>query len=198
MSNRLKIDMKRKTTKIGKNICLYINFRVIILALVVGAIYLWFPSSFFVVHSEEFQKNSPDKNVSEILNSDIETDLYLKTKLQYCEEDKKNKRDSKLCGQSIQLDKQEELDYEKLVRPIEVKPEFQPKAQKAVPVAHKTIIRKPIIQKISCAEKNDHPGYSDTKGKHMDEDCCPDPDEWPKPGCVYSSSGRALMLKGRK
>ena len=39
----------------------------------------------------------------------------------------------------------------------------------------------------SCAAKNDHPSYSKTKGKHMDEDCCPDPDEWPNPRCSYSS-----------
>lgn len=50
--------------------------------------------------------------------------------------------------------------------------------------------------KISCRKKNDHPGKSDTKGKHMDEDCCPDPDEWPKPGCIYSPKGYAIMLKG--
>ena len=50
---------------------------------------------------------------------------------------------------------------------------------------------------VSCAEKNDgDPSKSDTKGKHMDEDCCPDPDEWPKPGCRYSAHGLALMLKG--
>jgi len=51
--------------------------------------------------------------------------------------------------------------------------------------------------RLSCPEKNDgDPSYSETKGKHMDEDCCPDPDEWPKPGCVYDARGLALMLKG--
>ncbi|MFA5925844.1 MAG: hypothetical protein WC831_02825 [Parcubacteria group bacterium] len=44
-----------------------------------------------------------------------------------------------------------------------------------------------------CAEKNDHPRNSKTKGKHMDEDCCPDPDEWPNPHCAYSSSALNLM-----
>jgi hypothetical protein len=52
----------------------------------------------------------------------------------------------------------------------------------------------PIGPRISCREKNDHPRYSDTKGKHMDEDCCPDPDEWAKPGCVYSAKGYAIMI----
>jgi hypothetical protein len=44
-----------------------------------------------------------------------------------------------------------------------------------------------------CPEKNDHPSYSDTKGKHMDEDCCPDPDEWPNPRCAYSASALGVM-----
>ena len=45
----------------------------------------------------------------------------------------------------------------------------------------------------SCANKNDHPSYSKTKGKHMDEDCCPDPDEWPNPRCSYSSGALGTM-----
>lgn len=66
-------------------------------------------------------------------------------------------------------------------------------------------IPKRIIQKVStppkvrytagarCPEKNDHPKYSKTKGKHMDEDCCPDPDEWPNPKCAYSSAALGIM-----
>lgn len=57
-------------------------------------------------------------------------------------------------------------------------------------------VKKKETRGISCKHKNDHPSYSKTKGKHMDEDCCPDPDEWPKPGCVYSEKGLALMLSG--
>ncbi len=44
-----------------------------------------------------------------------------------------------------------------------------------------------------CPEKNDHPRYSKTKGKHMDEDCCPDPDEWPNPRCSYSGGGMGIL-----
>lgn len=51
-----------------------------------------------------------------------------------------------------------------------------------------------FVAKATCAEKNDHPSYSDTKGKHMDEDCCPDPDEWPNPGCAYSAKGYSIMI----
>ena len=37
-----------------------------------------------------------------------------------------------------------------------------------------------------CAKKNDHPGKSKQgKGKHMDMECCLDPDEYPNPHCYY-------------
>jgi len=50
----------------------------------------------------------------------------------------------------------------------------------------------------SCAHKKDKPRKSKTKGKHMDEDCCPDPDEWPNPRCAYSAGGLGLMRSGPK
>jgi hypothetical protein len=191
--------MKKEIIKIKKNIFLYVNIRVLFLSLVTALIYLWsLPFSFFVVHSEEFQENSVNKNANGLVSSDIWSGYSLKTKIQYCEEDKNNKRDSQLCGQSIQLEKQDELFYEKLTHLNEVKPRMQPQAQKPIMIAPRVIVRKPVVLRISCAEKNDHPSYSDTKGKHMDEDCCPDPDEWPKPGCAYSPSSRALMLKRPK
>jgi len=55
-----------------------------------------------------------------------------------------------------------------------------------------------LPKKISCQEKNDHPQKSKTRGKHRDEDCCPDPDEWPNTACVYSQKGLDLMLKKPK
>ena len=53
-------------------------------------------------------------------------------------------------------------------------------------------------RKVSCKEPDDgHPSYSQKNSVfHQDEDCCPDPDEWPKPGCIYDARGLALMLKG--
>jgi len=39
--------------------------------------------------------------------------------------------------------------------------------------------------RIVCAKKNDHPSRSKTKGHHMDEDCCMDPDESRNPCCSY-------------
>jgi len=49
----------------------------------------------------------------------------------------------------------------------------------------------------TCAHKKDKPSRSKTKGKHMDEDCCPDPDKWPNPRCAYSAKGLAIMLPPR-
>lgn len=38
-----------------------------------------------------------------------------------------------------------------------------------------------------CANKNDHPAKSKKgKGKHLDMECCLDPDEYPNPHCYYS------------
>jgi len=49
----------------------------------------------------------------------------------------------------------------------------------------------------ACPNKHDHPSYSKKhKGKHMDEDCCPDPDEWPNPTCAYSGGALGLMRSG--
>jgi hypothetical protein len=48
-----------------------------------------------------------------------------------------------------------------------------------------------------CPHENDKPTISSTKSKnHMDEDCCPDYDEWPMPGCFYTAKDYAIMLSG--
>lgn len=88
-----------------------------------------------------------------------------------CEKNKEEKRNSNLCGQEQGADL------------------FPPKQ-----IAIKRVI---VVHGRRCAEENDHPSKSETKGKHMDEDCCPDPDEWPKPGCAYSAGDYKIMLKSR-
>ena len=45
-----------------------------------------------------------------------------------------------------------------------------------------------------CAVKNDHPQGGGAI--HVDEDCCPDPNETPNPRCYYSP-GQLGILKGR-
>ena len=42
------------------------------------------------------------------------------------------------------------------------------------------------LGRMICKKKNDHPGKSDNgKGKHLDMECCLDPDEYPNPWCYY-------------
>lgn len=104
-----------------------------------------------------------------------------------CESDYSKSQNSQMCGADV---KNKILEAEE--RRIE-----QERMAAARAAAARAASLKAASVKVSCAEKNDgHPGKSKTKGKHMDEDCCPDPDEWPKPGCIYSASGRALMLSG--
>jgi len=48
--------------------------------------------------------------------------------------------------------------------------------------------------KMTC-HHSDLPHESKTKSKHMDEDCCPDPDEWANPRCEYSLKDNSILLK---
>lgn len=49
---------------------------------------------------------------------------------------------------------------------------------------------------MTCAKKNDHPGKSNqNKGRHLDMECCLDPDEIPNPWCNYSSAKYQKYLK---
>jgi len=47
-----------------------------------------------------------------------------------------------------------------------------------------------------CAKKNDHPGKSNkNKSKHLDMECCLDPDEYPNPHCYYPPEKYGKYLK---
>ena len=52
----------------------------------------------------------------------------------------------------------------------------------------------PPPAKESCPHPDRRPHKSDHKGKHIDEDCCPDPDEWPNPKCAYPKNNYGIML----
>jgi hypothetical protein len=55
----------------------------------------------------------------------------------------------------------------------------------------RNVVKKPKVEAprvsggIRCPEKIQHPHKSKTKGHHMDEDCCLDPDESRNPKCAY-------------
>lgn len=68
-------------------------------------------------------------------------------------------------------------------------------------LAPKITAPKPVSYKIEggkmvCAKKKDHPSKSDKKkGKHLDMECCLDPDEYPNPWCYYPPSKYGKYLK---
>lgn len=50
--------------------------------------------------------------------------------------------------------------------------------------------------RLVCEKKNDKPGKSDKgKGKHLDMECCLDPDEYPNPHCHYDPGKYGKYLK---
>ncbi|NTW15703.1 MAG: hypothetical protein HGA38_05070 [Candidatus Moranbacteria bacterium] len=64
-----------------------------------------------------------------------------------------------------------------IVRPKPVPP--KPRITAPHPVSYKK-----VNGRLVCAKKHDHPSKSG-KGKHLDMECCLDPDEYPNPWCYY-------------
>jgi hypothetical protein len=109
-----------------------------------------------------------------------------------CADDTGKNRSSSLCADG---EKDQKLIFEMNAETTNLKNKELAKIAASRPKIARNLATNP--SHISCKESNNgHPSYSDTKGKHMDEDCCPDPDEWPEPGCIYDAKGLALMLKG--
>jgi hypothetical protein len=49
--------------------------------------------------------------------------------------------------------------------------------------------------RLVCPHPNRKPTRSPNQGNHVDEDCCPDPDEWPNIACSYKTGDYKIMLK---
>lgn len=65
-----------------------------------------------------------------------------------------------------------------------VRPKPKPPAPKFS--ARRPVAAKKVGGKLVCAKKHDDPHKSDQgKGKHLDLECCLDPDEYPNPWCSY-------------
>ncbi|MFA6048159.1 MAG: hypothetical protein WCV59_03990 [Parcubacteria group bacterium] len=68
--------------------------------------------------------------------------------------------------------------------PKSAAPMAKPAVNAPMPVSYDT-----AGGRLVCAKSNDHPAKSDQhKGKHMDMECCLDPDEYPNPHCYYPPS----------
>lgn len=99
-------------------------------------------------------------------------------------------------------------DNNTLVLPEQEEPQEKPRSiptplPKSVPVRRPAVINAPApyIYKTEngrkvCGTKNDHPKKSDKgKGRHMDMECCLDPDEYPNPHCYYPPEKYEKFLK---
>jgi hypothetical protein len=49
--------------------------------------------------------------------------------------------------------------------------------------------------RLVCPHPNRKPTRSPNQGNHVDEDCCPDPDEYPNVACAYKPGDYRIMLK---
>lgn len=75
-------------------------------------------------------------------------------------------------------------------KPVAVAPP-KPKVNAPMPVSYKK-----VGERLVCAKKNDKPSKSNTnKKKHMDMECCLDPDEYPNPHCSYEAKKYQKYLK---
>jgi len=75
------------------------------------------------------------------------------------------------------------------------RPKTQP-AKPKTPSAPKPVSAKSIGGKLVCAKSNDKPGNSKTnKHKHLDMECCLDPDEYPNPWCSYDAKRYQKYIK---
>ena len=130
------------------------------------------------------ERNNDKNNKQE--NNYIITELnkLISSQDERCQKDKNDERCTELCVKNEKeiIAKMKAEEREAWSRYLSSHPKLAPRS----------------AEHISCPKDTKGAKKSDTKGKHMDEDCCPDPDEWPKPGCRYSAKGLALMLKGPK
>jgi hypothetical protein len=130
------------------------------------------------VKIDDLQKESIGENSAQNFLGE-EKDLNLSLIQERCQRNKLERESSELCGK---YEKDEVLERE--LKKID----DQARA--------KILARNPAVGKGRCADPKDDPQKSQQgKGKHTDEDCCPDPDEYPDPRCYYTPAGYALMLK---
>ncbi len=105
----------------------------------------------------------------------------LKSSEEICGETKNKKQSSGLCG------KDDEEELKKIAEEEKRKAAtLASKRKPAIRAPKPYVFDKDSLGRMVCNKKNDHPGKSDqNKKKHMDMECCLDPDEIPNPNCYY-------------
>lgn len=151
-----------------------------------------------VAHSEEEdifnEQTKEDINLSISEESEINkihaetlNEYKLKSPEKKCEEDNNNKLSSNSCGK----DDEKEIERQKSER-VKVVAKRKPVIKAPMPYVYKV----DSLGRRVCNKKNDHPGKSkQNKKKHMDMECCLDPDEIPNPNCYYSPEKYGKYLK---
>lgn len=181
----------------------YIPARVFALSVSVGAVAIFMIDSGAmsdIVYGSE-KKYEAYSAVSE----DVENDVIIKKvgkKLEdarlvaitsnQCKEDSAMSQSSEMCGADIK--NKVLIDAERKEEAARLAAERAAVAKKRAAAAGiaKTSARMPASFAVVggrrvCEKKNDKPAKSKKgKGKHMDMECCLDPDEYPNPNCYYS------------
>lgn len=171
----------------------YIPIKVFILSLSSGALtFSMVYAGTFSKPSDSLERNLKANTISEDMNNKIiiknigklDDRQLAEISSKDCDFNYQNSLNSELCGVDVKNN-------------ILINAERKEEQARLAAARARAVASRVSTGKISCREKNlGHPQKSDTKGKHVDEDCCPDPDEWPKPGCIYNAEGYSIMLKG--
>lgn len=126
---------------------------------------------------EKIEVNIPEEGeINKIKTEDLNR-YKLKSQEKECQDNKEKKITSSLCGKDDEEEvKRQQIEAEK--KKIISKPKIN------APKPH--VFEKDSLGRRVCNKKNDKPGKSKQgKGKHMDMECCLDPDEIPNPHCYY-------------
>lgn len=149
-------------------------------------IWIGYYEFYSIAHSEPEIENAETKPEIDLeieeskVNAEALNDYKFKLSEEQCEEDKEQKKSSELCG------KDDEDELEKLENEMKIytaRKNYKPKPKGPMPY----VFDKDSAGRRVCNKKNDHPGKSkQDKSKHMDMECCLDPDEYPNPNCYYN------------
>ena len=149
-----------------------------------------FPISVIQIEKKEVDtsKIESDKKEADIKAAN---EYGLKSSEKLCEESNEQKISSDLCGKDdeeiVGEIEKESLDRKAKAVVIKKKPAIAAK----VPYAFDVVGGRRV-----CDKKNDHPSKSNKgKGKHMDMECCLDPDEYPNPHCYYDPGKYGKYLR---
>jgi len=130
------------------------------------------------------KKSTAENYLQEVLGE--EKKLSLSLAWERCQRNKLEGKSSELCGK-YEKDETLEKELAKLDYLEKLKKENSVKKIKRMAGPIPYVFDTDNLGRRVCNKSNDKPSKSDKgKGKHMDMECCLDPDEYPNPHCYYS------------